>query len=120
EAGVRQLKRQLIKICRAVTLEKARTGAVTHRLEPLDLDRYLGKARFFSEIAARTAIPGVATGLAWTPTGGDILFIETTRMPGQGRVETTGQLGDVMKESARAALAYVRTHAEELGVDPSF
>ena len=74
--------------------------------------KYLGKARFFSEVAERTSVPGVATGLAWTPVGGDILFIETSRMPGKGRVEITGQLGDVMKESAKAALSYVRSHAE--------
>jgi len=77
----------------------------------------LGKPRFHSEVAERTAFPGVATGLAWTPFGGDILFIETSRMPGKGRLEITGKLGDVMKESARAALSYVRSHAAELGVD---
>src|SRR5206468_11236905 len=82
-----------------------------------DLDRVLGKVRFFSEVVERTSIPGVATGLAWTPVGGDILFIETSRMPGKGRVEITGQLGDVMKESAKAALSYVRSHAEELHVN---
>ena len=80
---------------------------------------HLGRIRFYSEVAARTALPGVATGLAWTPMGGDILFIETTSMPGKGRLELTGQLGDVMKESARAALAFVRTHASELGIDES-
>ncbi len=84
-----------------------------------DLARYLGKARFFDEVAERTSVPGVATGLAWTPVGGDILFIETSRMRGKGRLEITGQLGDVMKESAKAALSYVKSHAEELGVDIS-
>src|SRR4030095_11244834 len=88
-------------------------------VDETDLTRYLGKPRFFAEVAERTAVPGVATGLRWTPGGGDILFIETSRMPGKGRLEITGQLGDVMKESAKAALTYVRSHAEELGVDVS-
>jgi len=120
EAGVRQLNRELTKLCRALALEVARaTDAKSHELHVTadDLHRYLGKARFFSEVAERTSVPGVATGLAWTPVGGDILFIETSRMPGKGRVEITGQLGDVMKESAKAALSYVRSHAEELHVN---
>jgi ATP-dependent Lon protease len=83
------------------------------------LVKYLGKPRFHSDVAERTAFAGVATGLAWTPFGGDILFVETSRMPGKGRLEITGQLGDVMKESARAALSFVRSHAAELGVEPS-
>ena len=119
EAGVRQLNRELLKLCRALTLEIARAqDGKTHELHvgAEDLHRYLGKVRFFSEVAERTSVPGVATGLAWTPVGGDILFIETSRMPGKGRVEITGQLGDVMKESAKAALSYVRSHADELGV----
>jgi ATP-dependent Lon protease len=123
EAGVRQLGRELTKICRAVTLERARKveqKSAAVRIDEADVSRYLGKPRFFDEAAERTAIPGIATGLAWTPVGGDILFIETSRMPGKGRIETTGQLGDVMKESARAALTYVRSHAEELGVDSDF
>ena len=85
-------------------------------VDELDLPTYLGKLRFFSEIAERTSVPGVATGLAWTPAGGDILFIETSRMPGKGHLEITGQLGDVMKESAKAALTFVRSHAVELGI----
>jgi ATP-dependent Lon protease len=119
EAGVRQLNRELTKLCRALTLEVARASdAKTCELHVTadDLRRYLGKVRFFSEVAERTSVPGVATGLAWTPVGGDILFIETSRMPGKGRVEITGQLGDVMKESAKAALSYVRSHADELDV----
>jgi ATP-dependent Lon protease len=121
EAGVRQLERELKKLCRSLALEVARSAdskPVLHVTEP-DLSRYLGKARFFGEVAERTQSPGVATGLAWTPVGGDILFIETSRMRGKGRVEITGQLGDVMKESARAALSYVKSHADELGVDVS-
>jgi ATP-dependent Lon protease len=123
EAGVRQLKRQLMKICRSVTLAVARRKeekAATVHIEEDDLRDYLGKIRFFSEAAERTAIPGVATGLAWTPVGGDILFIETSRMPGKGSLEITGHLGDVMKESARAALTYLRSHAQELHIAPEF
>jgi ATP-dependent Lon protease len=123
EAGVRQLERQITKLCRAVALEVARSK--DHKMPQLhvgegDLGKYLGKVRFHSEVAERTAVPGVATGLAWTPVGGDILFVETSRMPGKGRLEITGQLGDVMKESVRAALTYVRSNAASLGVDPQF
>jgi ATP-dependent Lon protease len=123
ESGVRQLGRELTKICRAVTLERARKPeqkSAAVRVDEADVATYLGKPRFFDEAAERTSIPGIATGLAWTPVGGDILFIETSRMPGKGRIETTGQLGDVMKESARAAMTYVRSHAGELGVDSDF
>jgi ATP-dependent Lon protease len=123
ESGVRQLGRELTRVCRAVTLERARKPeqkSAAVRVDEADVATYLGKQRFFDETAERTAIPGIATGLAWTPVGGDILFIETSRMPGKGRIETTGQLGDVMKESARAAMTYVRSHAGELGVDSDF
>jgi ATP-dependent Lon protease len=123
EAGVRQLERQITKLCRALALEVARSK--DHKPARLDvgegdLGKYLGKVRFHSEVAERTSVPGVATGLAWTPVGGDILFVETSRMPGKGRLEITGQLGDVMKESARAALTYVRSNAATLGVEPQF
>jgi ATP-dependent Lon protease len=123
EAGVRQLERQITKLCRAVALEVARSK--DHKVPRLDvgegdLGKYLGKVRFHGEVAERTSVPGVAIGLAWTPVGGDILFVETSRMPGKGRLEITGQLGDVMKESARAALTYVRSNASALGVDPQF
>jgi len=120
EPGVRQLTREITKLCRAVALEVVRATDEKPRhvvIGAEDLHHYLGKVRFWSEVAERTAVPGVATGLAWTPFGGDILFIESSRMPGKGRVEITGQLGDVMKESAKAALSYVRSHAEQLGVD---
>jgi ATP-dependent Lon protease len=80
----------------------------------------LGRPRFTNDRAERTELPGVAAGLAWTPVGGDILYIETTKMQGKGRLEITGQLGEVMSESARAALAYVRSRAVELGIDPAF
>jgi len=119
ESGVRQLNREISKICRGAALEVARAAdgkAPRMEVDELDLPTYLGKLRFFSEIAERTSVPGVATGLAWTPSGGDILFIETSRMPGKGHLEITGQLGDVMKESAKAALTFVRSHAVELGI----
>jgi ATP-dependent Lon protease len=124
EAGVRQLGRELGKLARHVALQVARRKADEKaeavRVKSTDLDEYLGKARFFNEVAERTAVPGVATGLAWTPVGGDILFIETSQMRGKGNLQITGQLGDVMKESARAALTYVRSNAEKLGVNPDF
>ncbi len=124
EAGVRQLGRELGKLARHVALLVARRKsdekAESIRVTASDLDEYLGKRRFFNEVAERTAVPGVATGLAWTPVGGDILFIETSQMRGKGSLQITGQLGDVMKESARAALTYVRSNAEKLGVDPDF
>lgn len=120
EAGVRQLERELVRLCRASALQVARGGEA--RLEPTldDLRDLLGKPRFDDPIAERASQVGVATGLAWTPVGGDILFIETSRMPGKGKLEITGQLGDVMNESARAAMTYVRSHAEDLGIDPAF
>jgi len=123
EAGVRQLKREIGKMFRGVALEVARARDKKPPRIVIDAAKvpdYLGKPRFFSEVAERTSVPGVATGLAWTPVGGDILFIETSRMPGKGNLQITGQLGDVMKESARAALTYVRSNAERLGVEPSF
>jgi ATP-dependent Lon protease len=91
--------------------------------EPITIDaesivNYLGQKKFFNEIALRTSLPGVATGLAWTPVGGDILFVEATKMTGEGRLILTGQLGEVMKESAQAALSLVKSRAEALGIDP--
>ncbi len=120
EAGVRQLNRQLTKICRAVALEYVKAGRpedITFSIDEGDVADYLGRQRFHSEVAARTALPGVATGLAWTPVGGDILFVETSSMPGKGNLQITGQLGDVMQESARAAMSYLRSHADELDID---
>ncbi len=122
EAGVRQLARELTRICRSVVLSLARdaehkVGSVT--VSPDGLADILGKPRFVEDRTERTSIPGVATGLAWTPVGGDVLFVESSRMPGKGRIEITGQLGDVMKESARTALTYLRSHAQELGIEPN-
>jgi len=123
EAGVRQLTREIGKLCRALALQIGKTPDQKPQplaIEAADLEKYLGRARFFSEVAERVQTPGVATGLAWTPVGGDILFIETSRMPGRGQLEITGQLGDVMKESARAALTYVRSNAAVLGIPQDF
>jgi len=119
EAGVRQLDREIKKLCRAAALEVARgSEQASVKIDQDDIAKHLGKPKFDGEVAERTSIPGVATGLAWTPFGGSILFIETSRMPGKGGVEITGQLGDVMKESARAALTYVRSNAARLGIAP--
>ena len=121
EAGVRQLSQRLRKIARALTLRQARgelDGTTT--IDAETVRTILGREKFKRESAEATHVPGVATGLAWTPLGGDILYVETSMMPGKGRVEITGQLGDVMQESARAALTYLRTHAAELDVDASF
>jgi ATP-dependent Lon protease len=89
------------------------------RIGPDQLHEILGPRRFESEVAMRTSVPGVATGLAWTPTGGDILFVEAAKVPGNGRLILTGQLGEVMKESAQAALSLVKARASALGVDPA-
>ena len=89
----------------------------TTKIGPNDLERFLGPEKFIPELAARSWGPGLATGLAWTPTGGDIIFIEAARMRGKGGLSLTGQLGEVMKESATAALTYIRAHAAELGID---
>jgi ATP-dependent Lon protease len=113
EAGVRQLEREIGSVCRKVALEFAR-GARKRKVTVSErrVRELLGRPRFFSEVRRRTTQPGVATGLAWTPAGGDVLFVEATAMPGDGKLTITGQLGDVMKESAQAALSYVRGHAD--------
>jgi ATP-dependent Lon protease len=119
EAGVRNLERQLGAVLRSVAVKVAEGGTEKSVLRPEDLERILGPRRFESEAAQRTSVPGVATGLAWTPTGGDILFIEATRVPGNGKLILTGQLGDVMRESAQAAMTLVKSRAGQLGVDPA-
>jgi ATP-dependent Lon protease len=119
EAGVRQLERELGKLLRGAATRIAsgeETGPIV--LDAEALHQTLGRQRFFQESVERTAIPGVSTGLAVTGTGGDVLFIEATAMEGDKGLVLTGQLGDVMKESARIALSYVRSHADELGIDP--
>jgi len=117
EAGVRNLERQIGTVCRKVATKVAEEEGISVHVEESDLSDYLGKPRFYFEPAERTEVPGVATGLVWTPTGGDIIFIEATRMPGNKRLILTGKLGDVMKESAQAAVSYVRSKASELGID---
>ncbi|MEJ2604471.1 MAG: endopeptidase La [Gammaproteobacteria bacterium] len=105
EAGVRNLERQIGAVLRHVAMQVSEGTVESVRVSADDLQSILGAAKFESEVALRTSVPGVATGLAWTPVGGDILFIEATRIPGKGDLILTGQLGDVMKESARAALS---------------
>jgi ATP-dependent Lon protease len=116
EAGVRSLEREIGKTLRNAAVRIADGSAGTVRISPDSLPGILGASRFEKEIALRTSVPGVATGLAWTPIGGDILFIEATRIPGSGRLILTGQLGEVMRESAQAALSLVKSRAEALGI----
>jgi ATP-dependent Lon protease len=120
EAGLRNLEREIANVCRGVASKiaagKARSGTI--KIE--DIHGYLGPVRFTSETKARVTTPGVATGLAWTPTGGELLFIEATAMKGKKGLTLTGQLGDVMKESATAALSFIRSNAKKLEVDEDF
>ena len=116
EAGVRNLEREIGNVFRSVAVRIAEGSVQQIRIEPDDLARILGPRKFEAEVAMRSGLPGVATGLAWTPVGGDILFIEAARMPGSGRLILTGQLGDVMKESAQAALSLVKARSTELGI----
>jgi ATP-dependent Lon protease len=118
ESGVRNLEREIGRALRHAAVEIAEERTDRVELDVGDLHRVLGPPRFENEVAMRTSVPGVATGLAWTPVGGDILFIEATRTPGSGRLILTGQLGDVMKESAQAALSLVKSRYESLGIDP--
>ena len=117
EAGVRNLEREIASVCRGVAREVAAGGVLSMHIHQEDLEKFLGPIKFMPETAARTWGPGLATGLAWTPAGGDLIFIEAAQMPGKGGLTLTGQLGDVMKESATAALTYVRSHAGELGIN---
>lgn len=116
EAGVRNLEREIGSVFRHVAMQVAEGAVNSARIDAEDLREPLGPPRFESEVAMRTSVPGVATGLAWTPTGGDILFVEATRVPGRGNLILTGQLGDVMKESAQAALSLVKAKAADMGV----
>jgi ATP-dependent Lon protease len=120
EAGVRNLEREVANVIRGVAVKVAENLPYQPKLDPAQIADFLGPQKFFSEVAERTEVPGVATGLAWMPTGGDILFIEASQMQGKGNLILTGHLGDVMKESARAALSWVRTHVEEFGLNPDF
>src|SRR5688572_10760158 len=119
EAGVRNLEREIGSVFRAVAVKVDEGQAKDHEvITPTEVEEFLGPKKFVSEVADRTSEPGVATGLAWTSVGGDILFIEATQMPGKGKLTLTGQLGDVMKESVTAALSFVRGRAAALGLDP--
>ena len=123
EAGVRNLEREIGSVCRKLAREVAESPNGSRRrftVTAKKVRELLGRPRVYPEVKRRTSDPGVATGLAWTPVGGDILFVEATAMPGTGKVTVTGQLGDVMRESAQAALSYVRAHARDLGVDDDY
>jgi ATP-dependent Lon protease len=120
EAGVRNLEREIGGICRSLARRIAEGQAGNVSVRPGKLPEHIGLPKFSSDILERTAVPGVATGMAWTPAGGDLLFVEATMMPGQKSLVLTGQLGEVMKESAQAALSYVRSKAKNLGISEDF
>ena len=120
EAGVRQLEREIANVLRKVARKIVETKVKQIKVTKTKVHDFLGASRFHSELAERTTEPGVVTGLAWTAAGGDILFIESTKMQGKGKLTLTGQLGDVMKESATAGLTFVRAHANSFGIEPSF
>jgi ATP-dependent Lon protease len=117
EAGVRWLEREIGRALRHVAVQVAEGSANKVQIGTADIEELLGPVRFENDVAMRTSVPGVATGLAWTPVGGDILFIEATRSPGNGKLILTGQLGDVMKESAQAALSVLKNKAKSIGLD---
>jgi ATP-dependent Lon protease len=121
EAGVRSLEREIAHVARKVAKEKVEAGRFRKKtITEKTVVKYLGRQKFIRDRAERMKRPGIAIGLAWTQVGGDILFIEATKMPGEGKLQLTGQLGDVMKESAQAALSFIRSNAKELGVDERF
>ncbi len=120
EAGLRNLEREIASVCRKVAKQVASGEKKSRKIHTDNLDQFLGRPRVFQEELLKRDQVGVATGLAWTPVGGDILFIEATAMKGRGALTLTGQLGEVMKESAQAALSYARSHAKEFGIDENF
>ncbi len=120
EAGVRNLEREIANVFRKVARDKMEKDGAKTKVTKKKVNEYLGAPRFYSDIAERTTKPGVVTGLAWTAAGGDILFIEASQMKGKGQLTLTGQLGDVMKESATAAMSYVRSHTAALGLEDEF
>ena len=120
EAGVRQLEREIANVLRKVAREVVEKDSKNIKVTKSKVQDYLGASKFHSELAERTTEPGVVTGLAWTAAGGDILFIESTKMRGKGKLTLTGQLGDVMKESATAGMTFVRAHADDFGIDSNF
>ena len=119
ESGVRNLEREIGKALRHAAVRIAQGEAGPIRIDAGDLQAILGPPQFENEVAMRTSVPGVATGLAWTPVGGDILFVEATRIPGSSKLILTGQLGEVMQESAQAAFSIVKNRAQQLGIDPA-
>jgi ATP-dependent Lon protease len=120
EAGLRNLEREIASICRKVAKQVAIGEKKVRKIHTDNLDKFLGRPKVFQDELLKRDQVGVATGLAWTPVGGDILFIEATAMRGRGGLTLTGQLGDVMKESAHAALSYARSHAKDFGIDEGF
>ncbi len=120
EAGVRNLERQIATVARGVARDVAEGIITSAKIAKDNLTKYLGQQKFFPDVSERINRPGIAVGLAWTPVGGDILFIEATKMKGKGILTLTGQLGDVMKESVQAAMSYIASHAKELGLDENF
>jgi len=120
EAGLRNLEREIASVCRAVAAKIAEGDVTSVTVNAENLHDYLGPVRMTTETRTRVAVPGVVMGLAWTPAGGDLLFIEATAMPGKGALTLTGQLGDVMKESATAALSFIRSNTKALKIDPEF
>ncbi len=122
EAGVRNLEREIGSVCLKTATRITENGQIDREIDVEDVRQFLGRMRYQGneEVSLRTSLPGVATGLAWTPVGGDVLFIEATRMPGSKGFMITGSLGNVMQESARAALSYTRSKAAQLGIDPDF
>ncbi len=117
EAGVRNLEREIGRVLRSIAVEFAEGATGKKHIGPAEVEKILGPVRFENEVAMRSSVPGVATGLAWTPVGGDILFIEATRTPGSGRLQLTGQLGEVMRESAQAAYSLLKSMAATLKID---
>ncbi|OGD21721.1 MAG: endopeptidase La [Candidatus Aminicenantes bacterium RBG_16_63_16] len=120
EAGVRNLEREIASVCRKVARKVAEGKRKLYRITSRNVEKYLGPPRIFKDQLLKKDQVGVATGVAWTATGGEILFVEVTKMKGKGNLSLTGSLGDVMKESAQAALSYARAHAEEYAIDPNF
>jgi ATP-dependent Lon protease len=116
EAGVRNLEREIAALCRHIAVRVAEDREVPEAINKKVVQEVLGPPKFYSEVAGRTPEVGVATGLAWTPSGGDIIFVEATKMAGQGKMHLTGQLGSVMKESVQAAFSYVHSKENELGI----
>jgi ATP-dependent Lon protease len=118
EAGVRNLERQIASLCRKVAKGIATAEIESQQVDEDEVEDMLGPPQYIPEVAERVDEPGVATGVAWTATGGTVIFVEASKTPGDGNLTLTGQLGDVMKESAQAALTFARAHTDELGVEP--